>query len=654
MLQNIFFPAQFIPHGHCYLWSPGLVWLHLASDVLTAIAYYSIPMMLIYFVRKREDIPFPGIFLLFGLFIITCGTTHIISVWTLWHPTYWLSGTIKAITALFSIYTALALIPTIPAALALPKPAVLKQINQQLETEIEERKQAEANLTQLNQELETRVKARTAALQESEKRSRSLFESAPDFIYILDQYGIIQQVNPTVIKQSGYSKIELLKHPLAMFLRSKTPTIYQQVFSTLLTTGSHRQEMEFICKDGRILTMDCSYTLVKESASDDYILVLQRDMTERKKTEEERNRLLAVVQQSERRWRSFLDDVRLMVVGLDSAGRVNYVNPHCLALMGYQQQEIENKNGLEIFLPRQKRQQRQVFFQSLLKSQTPSYHQDRVFTCSGDEKIIAWNTTVLKDPKGDSTGILSIGEDITERYAIDRMKDEFISVISHELRTPLTSIHGALDLLASGLVSPQSERGQHILSIAVESSTRLVQLVNNILELERLESEKIKLDYAIISIRELVQRAYTLTELMAKQADIQLEITETDDLIWADGERIIQVLTNLLNNAVKFSEPKSIVWVMVEQTITSHGSYVKFLVQDQGRGIPCNKLEHIFERFHQVDASDSRCKGGTGLGLAICRSIVQQHGGNIWAESTFGEGSCVSFTVPNYCQTPLS
>lgn len=145
-LHNIFFPTQFIPHGHCYLWQPELVWLHLLSDVLIAIAYYSIPIMLIYFVRKRDDVPFRGIFLLFGLFITTCGTTHLMAVWTLWHPAYWLSGIIKAITAVVSIYTALALIPTIPAALALPKPEVLQQINQQLGTEIEERKQAEAAL----------------------------------------------------------------------------------------------------------------------------------------------------------------------------------------------------------------------------------------------------------------------------------------------------------------------------------------------------------------------------------------------------------------------------------------------------------------------------------------------------------------------------
>ena len=292
-------------------------------------------------------------------------------------------------------------------------------------------------------------------------------------------------------------------------------------------------------------------------------------------------------------------------------------------------------------------------FQTILEHDKRPYYQSDLVTPTGDKRVIAWYGTLLKDAQGQPTGVLSLGEDITERYAIDRMKDEFISVVSHELRTPLTSIHGALDLLTSGLVELGSERGHHVLTIAAENSSRLVQLVNDILELERLESGKVKLHQASVSTLELTQRAYELMELMAERANIQLEITELDLLIWADGDRLIQVLTNLLSNAIKFSEPSSTVGIVVEDLTTSDGKYVKFSVKDHGRGIPSNKLEYIFERFHQVDASDSRSKGGTGLGLAICSSIVQQHGGTIWVESLLGEGSCFSFTVPSCRQTDL-
>ncbi|MBN3876915.1 MULTISPECIES: PAS domain-containing protein [unclassified Nostoc] len=144
--KSLFAYKQFIPHGHCYLWKPELVGLHIVSDSLIALAYYSIPITLLYFVRKRQDLPFNWVFLLFATFIVTCGTTHLMEIWTLWYPTYWLSGCLKAITAIVSLYTACELIPLIPKALALPSSAQLEAANRELEREISERKQAELAL----------------------------------------------------------------------------------------------------------------------------------------------------------------------------------------------------------------------------------------------------------------------------------------------------------------------------------------------------------------------------------------------------------------------------------------------------------------------------------------------------------------------------
>lgn len=175
-LSNVLFPTQFIPHGHCYLWQPGLVWLHFLSDLLIAVAYYSIPLLLIYFVRQREDVPFRGIFLLFGAFIISCGTTHLMNLWTLWHPSYWLAGAIKATTAFVSCYTALELVPIIPQALAMPSPAKLEATNRALEREISERQQAEAEIRRLNVELEARVQQRTAQLEASNQEKEALLQ----------------------------------------------------------------------------------------------------------------------------------------------------------------------------------------------------------------------------------------------------------------------------------------------------------------------------------------------------------------------------------------------------------------------------------------------------------------------------------------------
>ncbi|OYD93160.1 hybrid sensor histidine kinase/response regulator [Nostoc sp. 'Peltigera membranacea cyanobiont' 210A] len=136
----------FIPHGHCYLWQTGLVWLHIISDATIAVAYYSIPFLLIYFISKRKDVPFNGVFLLFGAFIIACGTGHLMDIWTLWHPNYWVAGSLKALTAIISIYTAFALFYLMPQALTLPSPTQLEVINRALSTEIVERKRIEKEL----------------------------------------------------------------------------------------------------------------------------------------------------------------------------------------------------------------------------------------------------------------------------------------------------------------------------------------------------------------------------------------------------------------------------------------------------------------------------------------------------------------------------
>ena len=164
--KTFFSSGSFIPHGHCYLWQTKLVWLHVASDSLIAIAYFSIPITLLYFISKREDLPFNWIFAMFGAFIVACGITHLFEIWTLWHPTYWLSGTMKAITAIISFATAILLVNLIPQALALPSPAQLAFANQLLEAEIVERQLAESALKKAKEELEIRVEERTAELKQ--------------------------------------------------------------------------------------------------------------------------------------------------------------------------------------------------------------------------------------------------------------------------------------------------------------------------------------------------------------------------------------------------------------------------------------------------------------------------------------------------------
>jgi signal transduction histidine kinase len=252
----------------------------------------------------------------------------------------------------------------------------------------------------------------------------------------------------------------------------------------------------------------------------------------------------------------------------------------------------------------------------------------------------------LRDISGQAIGTISIGEDITERYKVERMKAEFISVVSHELRTPLTSMQAALSLLSEKIIDPTSEEGEATIQIATEGTDRLVRLVNDILDLERLESGKVRLEKRLCNVHNLLDTAIAQMQEMANQAEITLEASPCSFQVEADSDRLLQVLTNLLSNAIKFSPNHSVVQLSAEPQQIEECSYLLFTVHDEGRGIPADSLESIFDRFHQVDASDSRDKGGTGLGLAICNSIIQQHRGEIWVKSAMGKGSTFYFTLP--------
>ena len=249
---------------------------------------------------------------------------------------------------------------------------------------------------------------------------------------------------------------------------------------------------------------------------------------------------------------------------------------------------------------------------------------------------------------------------LTARSELDSIKDEFISNVSHELRTPLTSIRGALGLLSAGLMGNVDAKAQNLLRIASTNTDRLIRLINDILDLERMQSGRAPLQVRRCSLRELVQQSVETMTTMADAAQVRLQTTleAPAEAVFFDGDpdRILQVLTNLLSNAIKFSPPLGVVHIRIEANADS----VLLRVSDGGRGIPADKLNTVFDRFQQVEVSDSRQKGGTGLGLAICRTIVEQHNGSIWAESNSlqnrGPGASLLVALPriNRLQDPAS
>jgi signal transduction histidine kinase len=250
-------------------------------------------------------------------------------------------------------------------------------------------------------------------------------------------------------------------------------------------------------------------------------------------------------------------------------------------------------------------------------------------------------------------GMVVAFQDISERRRLEKMKDEFISSVGHELRTPLTSLRASLGLIAASALDKRPEKRAQMMEMAIGNCDRVVRLVNNILDFDSMERGRLALDRQPVEAAILLRRAADVAHNAASQVHITFRIDAPPAKILADEERILQVLNELVANAIKFSSPETLICLTAQykgQNSKASSSDARdevcIIVEDQGRGIAPEKLEGIFDRFQQGDSSDSRALGGTGLGLALCRSIVEQHGGRIWAESTPGQGSRFLFTLP--------
>jgi len=339
-----------------------------------------------------------------------------------------------------------------------------------------------------------------------------------------------------------------------------------------------------------------------------------------------------------------LDSVADGICGVDRRGQVSFANPAAIRLLGSTASELIGKAVHEL-LHGAAREGRRCADDCPLRRATghqmPALGEDTIYRGDGTSFPAEYALTPILDQGRFSGSVLSF-RDISQRYALDRLKDEFISTVSHELRTPLTSIRGALGLLSSGILGKVNDKAANLLRIALTNSDRLVRLINDILDLERIQSGREPLAFRPVHLEEIVRQAIDGMQPVAEAAGVQLIHDTTQVEIAADADRLLQVLTNLLSNAVKFSPPNSTISVMLRPGVTG----VTLSVIDQGRGIPADKLEAIFGRFQQVDASDSRQKGGSGLGLAICRTIVLQHSGRIWAERNPVRGSTFRVFLP--------
>lgn len=334
------------------------------------------------------------------------------------------------------------------------------------------------------------------------------------------------------------------------------------------------------------------------------------------------------------------------IYGVDRAGVVTFVNPAGERTLGYRAEALIGHGAHTLFhADRSDGTPYPVascYITEAIEQGLVTNAEEDVYRRADGGRFSVEVTATPLTGTGSQGGAVVVFRDITQRLEVDRLKSEFVSMVSHELRTPLTSIRGSLGLLVGGAMGTLPGNALRMVTLALDSCARLTRLINDILDIERIESGTMPMEFGDHRAAALVETAAEQLQILATQVGVTLTIAGTDGYVHADADRVVQTLINLMDNAIKFSPRGS----TVEVTSTVLDDVVEFRVADQGRGIPQDKIDRIFSRFEQVDSSDARDKGGSGLGLAISRSVVERQGGRIWAESIEGLGATFRFTLP--------
>lgn len=517
---HLFDTSGFPPRWECGSWTEAHGWLHILSDLGIWSAYFAIPCILVYFVLRRRDVPFPSIFWLFGAFILACGTTHLMEVIIFWHPLYRLAGVIKFLTALVSWATVAALVPMMPKALAMRSPDELEreitkrtdelaQVNAALQAEILERKRYGSEITRLNRELQSRA----------------------------DELQTILNIIPVGVAIAHDPHCHRITHNPYM--------------SELLNVPAW------------------------ENAS-----------------------LTAPPDERPTHFTNYRDGKEVPASEL----------PMQAACTGLEVRDVE----LDL-------------------------------VCQGrDPRKMLYHARPLFDGQGRVRGSVGVCLDITSRRQAeealkkaDRRKDEFLATLAHELRNPLAPIRNSLELLKRA--DGNSDVRDQARSMMERQVQQMVHLIDDLLDVSRITSGKLQLRKKRVLLAVVIQSAVELSRPLIEAQSHELSITLPEEPVYldADATRLSQVISNLLNNAAKYTEKGGRIWL----TAVRQGSQVAVSVRDTGIGIPAEHLSHIFEMFSQVAPALERSHGGLGIGLHLVRGLVQLHGGTVEARSSPGKGS---------------
>ena len=781
LLKNIFSPTQYMPHGHCYLWQTPLVWLHVTGDFLIAIAYYSIPAMLIYFVFKRRDVPFLGIFALFGAFIILCGTGHLLEIWTLWHSAYWLSGIEKGITALVSCYTAGSMVTLLPQFLSLKSPQELEAINIKLQREIAVREEAELALRCAYEDLEIKVQERTVELrktntclemeardrQQAELKLRSVTERlqyllavSPAVIFSCKVGGNydVTFVSENIVSLIGYERREFFEDSFDWhsLIHPEDREIVDTAFAQILEKESISYEYRERHKDGSYRWIYDEVKLVKDAAGIPVECVgYGVDITARKQAEAALQQQLKrelLVDAIQERIRSSLNLEEVLKMAVEEVRKflsndrtvIYRFNPDWSGFVAVESVAggVMPIWGIDINDPCFREGYVSVYEQGHIRAI------DNIYTAGISEchinllsqfKIKAnlvvpilqgeklwglliahhcrsqrqWHSSEIESLKQISVQLaIAIQQctlfeqaqtEISDRKlaeaalqkavmvadAANFAKSEFLSSMSHELRTPLNAILGFSQVMVRD--SSLNNQHQQHLEIINRAGEHLLSLINDILEISKIEAGRSQLNESSFNLIRLLETLEEMFRLKAESKKLQLIFEVADGVphfVSGDEGKLRQILINLLGNAIKFTETGSVTlrvklkaedqgsstFSLAVKTAEFTGTQTKpadagcdqsaqadfdcvdansirpvflrlqFEIEDTGPGIAAEEINKLFEAFEQTKTG-RKSQEGTGLGLPISRKFVQMMGGDITVSSIPDLGSKFAFDI---------
>ncbi len=483
-----------------------------------------------------------------------------------------------------------------------------------------------------------------AKLRDSETMTRMITESMADAVITTTDDDIVLQANAAALQLFGYEKSELIGRDVSELVPERLRGQYKSFTAALRARPEAfrmtNHDVRSMRKDGTEFPASVSFGDVHVSGRRLFTALIS-DNTERR-------RITEALRASESQLRQITDTVPALIAYLDLEQRFRFHNQAYEEVMGLEFEQIDGHTLAEVLGP-QLYEGVQDKVDEVLRGYAVQYERVQV-TPQGDSKNYAMQYFPRYGEGADEgkvVGFFSLGTDITELKRIDRMKTEFVSTVSHELRTPLTSIRGSLGLISGGVAGELPEAVKSLVAIAKSNCERLIRLINDMLDSEKIESGKLRLNLQVAEIKPLLQQALAANEGFAAQHQVKLRLRASDAALQAriDSDRLMQVMTNLLSNALKFSPAGSTVEVMLSRTARQ----LRVEVSDQGPGIPEAFRSRIFQKFSQADSSDTRQKGGSGLGLNISRGLIESMGGSIgFNRNAGGAGTTFFFELPEW------